>query len=320
MCYAIPDRLPWDVFAAAWERAEEALARLDQTLAVSDLKEAWTGRAHFAEAAATLWLDGEAVGLEELVLHDAATAPTPPTRALFIARSVLRARRHLARRSPAEVLSVDAILDLHEHRRRQEIIDNSPVAAADPDRNPETRIAEWLRVLERLGALPVLPAAALALHAWQRIDPVPHGGAILGRLLIPVYLRARNKTRHHDLCLGVGLRRTWSRLRPGASLGEWVAGFLEALAVAADHGLEAHRRLVLANAVLAQPLAGRRRSSHLGALRDLLLHYPLVSAPMAAKRLGLSPRGASGLIAELVRSGAVRELTGRSRYRAFAIL
>src|SRR5512134_1206343 len=97
--YRLPDPMPWAALAGPWAHAEDSLARLDQTLAMSAVPDAWTSRADLAEAAAA-WLDGAAVAIEDLVLHDAETAPSLPTLALFKARSVLLARRALARRAP----------------------------------------------------------------------------------------------------------------------------------------------------------------------------------------------------------------------------
>ncbi|MGZ9033640.1 MAG: hypothetical protein ACXW25_04410, partial [Rhodospirillales bacterium] len=77
--YLLPDPMPWALLAGPWAHAEENLARLDQTLAMSEVAEAWTARADLAEAAAAAWLDGAAVALEDLVLHDADTAPSLPT-------------------------------------------------------------------------------------------------------------------------------------------------------------------------------------------------------------------------------------------------
>ena len=38
---------------------------------------------------------------------------------------------------------------------------------------------------------------------------------------------------------------------------------------------------------------------------------------MVAKELRITPQGAAGLLEALVQTGAVQELTGRSRYRAY---
>jgi hypothetical protein len=310
---ALPDPMPWAAIAGPWAHAEDSLARLDQTLAMSDVRDAWVARADVAEAAASVWLDGGAVAIEDLVLHDADTASSLPTPALFKARSVLLARRTLERPAPADVLTVPGILELHGRRRRQE------AALTEGDPGAADRIAAWLRLTADLASLPALPAAVLAFHAWSADPPVRHGGGVLGRLLIPVMLRARGKTRHHALAFAVGLQTVWPRPRRGTPPERGIADILDAIANAAAHGLEAHHRLMLAKTALARPLAGRRRSSHLAALAALILRHPVISAPMAARHLGLSQRGATLLIDALVRAGCVRERTGRTRYRAFSL-
>ena len=319
---ALPDPLPWAAIAGPWERAENSLARLDQTLAISDLASAWTARAHLAEAAASAWLEGAPVPLEDLVLHDADTSPRLPTPALFKARSVLLARRALDRRAPADVLSVAGILDVHGRRQAQEGEERRSFGYGEDDQDgcAEERIAAWLRLAADLAPLPALLAAAVAFHTWTAEPPVRRGGGVLGRLLIPVMLRARGKTRHHSVIFATGLQKVWPRPRRGTPFANGIADILEALAHAAAQGLEVHHRLVLAKTALARPLAGRRSSSHLATLADLLLGHPLVSAPMAARHLGLSLRGATLLIEELVRAGCVCERTGRTRYRAFSVL
>jgi HTH DNA binding domain len=56
-------------------------------------------------------------------------------------------------------------------------------------------------------------------------------------------------------------------------------------------------------------------SSHLPALIDLVLARPLVSTTLIADELAISARAAQNLVGEL----GLRELTGRGRYRAWAI-
>ena len=48
-----------------------ALARLDERIACSPVGQGWIERSHFTDACASLWIDGELVHLEDLVLHDA---------------------------------------------------------------------------------------------------------------------------------------------------------------------------------------------------------------------------------------------------------
>jgi hypothetical protein len=53
-------------------------------------------------------------------------------------------------------------------------------------------------------------------------------------------------------------------------------------------------------------------------LVDLCLGSPIVSVPLAAKELGISQQAASVMIGELASN--LRELTGRGRYRALALI
>ncbi|GLR60308.1 hypothetical protein GCM10007919_50360 [Rhizobium indigoferae] len=67
-----------------------ALARLDERIARSPVGASFVERAHFADACASLWIDGELVHIEDLVLHDATKDIRTPAHELTIARDVLR--------------------------------------------------------------------------------------------------------------------------------------------------------------------------------------------------------------------------------------
>ncbi|MGH6713259.1 MAG: RHE_PE00001 family protein [Bradyrhizobium sp.] len=103
--YQIPDPLPWPTLAGPLAAAEDALARLDERLAKSPIREGWIARAHYTDACASLWLEGELVHLEDLVLHDAGMDVRTPTHELTRADAVLRARRHIADAKPDWALS-----------------------------------------------------------------------------------------------------------------------------------------------------------------------------------------------------------------------
>jgi hypothetical protein len=105
-------------------RAGIALTRLDERIARSPVGAGWIERAHFTDACASLWIDGELVHLEDLVLHDATKDIRTPTHELTIARDVLRTRRRIAAQLPGWALSADGIRTLRK---------NSEIAAADTD-------------------------------------------------------------------------------------------------------------------------------------------------------------------------------------------
>ncbi|MBR1208187.1 MULTISPECIES: RHE_PE00001 family protein [unclassified Bradyrhizobium] len=110
--YQIPDPLPWTTIAGPLAAAEDALARLDERLAKSPIREGWIARTHFTDACASLWLEGELVHLEDLVLHDAGMDVRAPTHELTRAYAVLRARRRVTEAKPDWALSAAGLAGL----------------------------------------------------------------------------------------------------------------------------------------------------------------------------------------------------------------
>jgi hypothetical protein len=91
-----------------------ALARLDERIARSPVGAGLIERQHFADACASLWIDGELVHLEDLVLHDATKDIRTPTHELTIARDVLRTRRRISGQYPDWALSADGVRTLRK--------------------------------------------------------------------------------------------------------------------------------------------------------------------------------------------------------------
>lgn len=81
-------------------RAEDQLARLDEIVRRSPVGEGFVERGHFFDAAASMWVAGELVHIEDLVLHDARMDVRAPTHELTIAHAQLRTRRRVAMAEP----------------------------------------------------------------------------------------------------------------------------------------------------------------------------------------------------------------------------
>jgi len=60
-----PAEIPWALIGAPLAAAEDAVARLDERLSRSPIREGWTARTNFADARDSLWLAGELVDLED---------------------------------------------------------------------------------------------------------------------------------------------------------------------------------------------------------------------------------------------------------------
>lgn len=105
-------KLPIQSLLRPTSEAAVALARLDERIARSPVGEGFLERSHFLEAHASLWVDGELVHLEDLVLHDALRDIRAPTHELTIARDILKTRRRIAAHPPAWARSAQGLASL----------------------------------------------------------------------------------------------------------------------------------------------------------------------------------------------------------------
>lgn len=373
MGFRLSRSLPFDRLQAPFERASDALARLDERLRSSLVAEAFVVRAHFHDACATLWRSGEFVHIEDLVLHDAGMDVRSPTHELIRAHAVLLARRRIASREPEWALTTSGLAALRGARTfgdtsvRQTVkircvdegdpeelefelrddeamapgefddIDalltrasraTSPIEPAslrrddsglvyDDDWDEEARLSEWREDLNEHQTLPPLMAAGLALDAWERIDPLQHQ-AWQGPLLAAALLRTRGKTRHHLAALHAGFRRAKYSYSRQHDLATRLMAFAQAIETMANFDLKELERLTLVREILLRKCKGRRANSKLPRLVDLCLGSPIVTVPLAAKEVRVSQQAATTMIGEL--SSSLRELTGRGRYRAWAVM
>ena len=92
--------------------AEDALARLDERVARSEVGQGFAERADFFDSVSSMWVAGELVHLEDLVLHDAQMDVRAPSHELVIAHRIVRARRRISRNDPGWAVSRSGIAAL----------------------------------------------------------------------------------------------------------------------------------------------------------------------------------------------------------------
>jgi hypothetical protein len=358
--------------------AAVVLARLDERIARSPVGEGFLERSHFLEAHASLWVDGELVHLEDLVLHDALRDIRAPTHELTIARDILKTRRRIAAHPPPWALSAPGLASLRGRPwagaslggygegvpggevevsdaragvGEAEDPDNDSLgdafAAIDavlarseaaiegakepgrvknrPEKDPfvydldwdeDERLAEWQAVLARAQDLPPVLQAIVALDAWNEIAVLQHA-PWLGRLLAASILREGGVTTGgHLAAINSGLKSIPVDRRRHRDRETRLLAISRALTIAAETGLKEHDRLVLARQMMMHKLEGRRTSSRLPELVELVMSRPLISAGMVARTLEVTPQAARRIVQEL----GLREMTGRGRFRGWGVL
>lgn len=312
--YKIPENLPIEPLLAPLVQAEDALARLDERARSLPFRDGWAQRLLYGEACACELAQGNLVHVEDLVLLDAGA----PARMASPEDSAAMHTLKLWRRG----LRGDADRLLKAPRPGEEAEDLSkPVDAPEhfyeADRQDEERLEAWRRVMRQSRSQPPLLAAAFVWDAWLQLQPEERG---LWRapLLAALLLKARSKIRQFLLPLDTGQRFSLMGLYPQQDLAARIAVFLDWAITAADHAAKELDKLVLAEQLLQARLKGRRKSSRLPRLVELLLEKPVISVPMAAKLLKVSNQAASAMLKEL---GSIpRELSGRGRYRVWGIV
>lgn len=299
-------------WCSAWERAEQALTQLEERARSHPVAEGWRARMLLAEASASAALEGQYVDSTRLALWESDAADAPADPALALALAILRTQRSLLRaEADAEtLLTAEGVLTLAAR-----LAGTTPVLPLLSD-DAYAGLRDWLEALELLEHAPALPAAALVLALWHRRAPVRHGGP-LGRLLVTVWLWQRRKLAHPLLPLARGFRESLADYRPFENPARWLPLFLDALARGAQHGLRELTALQHSRARLLGHCQGHRSHSRLDQVAALLLEQPALSPGEAARRLGMSRRGALLLLDELVRHGAAEEVSGRERFRVY---
>jgi hypothetical protein len=305
-------------------RAQDAMARLEAFAAAASppVREGLWARLAFREAAGWLAHQGHWIHPTDLALRDAG-----------LTGSYAAAR--LGQRLPSVLPATTGASELQQVPEDQEVALALTVArlwrrlCESQSWRPLEDPVSLAAVLSPLGgsatpalaerlaqfasaSQPVLVVAGLIARDWQQHD---RGD----RLSLPgIFLAACTWQAQGGAALPVWsapvqrLHRLALQPRQG-----WLPLFLQAVAEAAMRGRQELARLQRAETKAAGIV--RTARSYLPAAAALALRRPVVTPRLMASALGITHRAALGLTRELEISGIIRETTGRSAWRAFAV-
>jgi Fic family protein len=165
---------------------------------------------------------------------------------------------------------------------------------------------------------------ALIHYQFEAIHPFRDGNGRIGRLLVPLLLRAhgrladpvlyissffeRNRATYVDLMLRVSHVGDWQ---------PWIQFFLRAMEEAAEESIAQANALLSLREEYRHRVEGKWASSLLQKLVDTLFVSPSATIGSVAALLDVTKTSASKSINRLVDEGILREATGRARGQIF---
>ena len=195
--------------------------------------------------------------------------------------------------------------------------DGADIADARYIPPPPDAVWDGIGDLERFAnedlAIPPLVACGMLHYQFEAIHPYFDGNGRIGRLLIILYLCAkkvlptpllymsayfeRDRSQYYDQLLALSSTGNWET---------WLAYFLSGVHEQATDALERTRRIRKLRDRYREVLADRHESANALRLVDELFAAPYMTAPRAARLLGVTNPGARGILNRLVEAGILQ--------------
>lgn len=339
-------RLELDRLLGAMEAANRELGRLDGIATVLPSTTLFLWMYVRKEALLSSQIEGTQSSLSDLLIFENGELPSVPLGDVLEVSNYVKAMEHgLSRLKEGFPLSLRLIREMHEKllatgrgaalqpgefRTSQNWVGGTRPGNAQFVPPPPTELISCLGDFETFlhdrETYPVLIRAALAHVQFETIHPFLDGNGRLGRLLITLMLCEDGALHQPTLYLSLFLKshrdRYYELLQTVRNKGDWEAWlsfFVEGVETTSRQGFETAQKLLsLFDADERKIEALGRASNSALRLHAELKRHPIVSVPIAAKRMGLSQPTIQASLSHLQKLGIVRELTGQRRGRLYS--
>lgn len=302
------------------------------------------------EAVLSSQIEGTQSSLADLLLHESSAAPGVPLDDVREVSNYIAALNHGLDLLKTLPLSLRLIRELHrflvqgtrgeyhapgEFRRSQNWIGGTMPGNAYFVPPPPHELMPALDNLEKFlhsVELPALLKAGLAHAQFETIHPFLDGNGRVGRMLIPLMLVAENALERPWLYVSLHFKRNrlqyydlLQRVRTHGAWEEWIAFYLDGVAVVAEQATNTIRKLLT---LFEQDRAAIERSRAGSTYQRVAVHSDLevyehlrrrvaITVPETAKACNSTKPTVTRAIEDLERLGIVKEITGKARGRVY---
>ncbi len=297
------------------------------------------------EAVLSSRIEGTQASLSDLYLFEAA-AHLPPSHAdvLEVSNYVHALQLGLDRLQDLP-LSLRLVREIHarlmadvrgyhqtpgEFRRSQNwigTVGSTPVTATyvpPPPTELMDALGAWEQFLHQSSDLPLLIQAGLMHYQFEAIHPFLDGNGRVGRLLVILFLCAKQQLPLPLLYLSAFFERHrseyYERLLLVSQEGDWdgwLQFFLRGVQEQARHAFTQAQQLLQLRKEYQEKVQARTRSGTAYRLVDVLFFNPVITTAVVSKRFAISKPAARSTIDLLVETGILTEITRRTWSRVY---
>ena len=297
------------------------------------------------EAVLSSRIEGTRASLSDLLYFEAAEEEPPSAPDVQEVRNYVRAMEYGLKRLEKLPLSLRLVREIHaqlmagvrgaerrpgELRQVQNWIGPPGCSLAEatfvppPVSEMEAALGEWEKFLHDAKDMPPLVQCALMHYQFEAIHPFVDGNGRVGRLLITFFLCERGHLPQPLLYLSAFFEQHraeyYGRLLGVSRFGDWMGWikfFLQGIATQASAAIEDSQRILALQKRYREMFHRRKASGTALAIMDELFLNPFVTATRLTERLGVSFPTVQTTIDWLVKTGVLREITGRQRNRIY---